>query len=61
MARRRKQPYCPVLSTRAPVDLVAEITREARRRKISKSHELMRRLDFYAAAQKPAQQSATTT
>ena len=51
MAGRRTR----VLSIRTTRKLASEITREAKQRKISKSSELKRRLDFYTAAQaKPA-------
>jgi hypothetical protein len=48
-AKPKKPTRTPVLSLRAPVDMAFDIAREAKRRKISTSRELKRRLDFYTA------------
>ena len=60
MGRRRTDKFgWPVLALRAPPAQVSDIMREARKRKITKSQELRRRLDFYAAAQRKLAKSAT--
>jgi hypothetical protein len=51
----------PVLSLRAPAAMAFEIAREAKRRKISTSREIKRRLEFYEAAHLAPEPAVTYT
>lgn len=51
----------PVLALRVPAMLALEIEREAKRRKISRSREIKRRLAFYDAAQLTPEPAAASS